>query len=202
MMQAFISGFLLSFGLIMAIGSQNAFVLRQGIRGQHVLPLVLTCAISDALLITAGVVGFAQIIAMVPWLDQAMRYSGALFLLIYGAISMRSAFRGQAEGLNPVDQADSPLWPTILTCLALTWLNPHVYLDTVVLLGTVSSQYDPMAWSFGMGAASASFVFFFSLGYGAQILRPVFAKPTSWRVLDGLVALIMWSIAAGLLFGR
>jgi L-lysine exporter family protein LysE/ArgO len=201
MMQAYISGFLLSFGLIMAIGSQNAFVLRQGIRGQHVLPLVLTCAISDALLITAGVVGFAQIIAMVPWLDQAMRYSGALFLLIYGAISMRSAFRGQAEGLNPVDQPDSPLWPTILTCLALTWLNPHVYLDTVVLLGTVSSQYDPMAWSFGMGAASASFVFFFSLGYGAQILRPVFAKPTSWRVLDGLVALIMWSIAAGLLFG-
>lgn len=201
MMQAFISGFLLSFGLIMAIGSQNAFVLRQGIRGQHVLPLVLTCAISDALLITAGVVGFAQIIAMVPWLDPAMRYSGALFLLIYGAISMRSAFRGQAEGLNPVDQPDSPLWPTILTCLALTWLNPHVYLDTVVLLGTVSSQYDPMAWSFGMGAASASFVFFFSLGFGAQILRPVFAKPTSWRVLDGLVALIMWSIAAGLLFG-
>jgi len=200
MTQAFIPGFLLGFSLILAIGAQNAFILRQGIRGQHVLALVLTCAVSDAVLIAAGVAGFAQIIAMVPWLGEFMRYLGVAFLLVYGARSLLAAWNGK-ESLNPADAPASPFLPTLLTCLALTWFNPHVYLDTVVLLGSVSSQYGQAAWTFGMGAITASFVFFFSLGYGARALRPLFARPASWRVLDVLIAFIMWAIAVGLLMG-
>lgn len=201
MTQAFIPGFLLGFSLILAIGAQNAFVLRQGLRGQHVFTVVMTCASSDALLIVGGVAGFAQFMAMAPWLGPAMRYMGAAFLIVYGAHSLKSAWRGQEDGLNPVDAPAKPFWPTILTCLALTWLNPHVYLDTVVLLGSVSSQYGQAAWVFGLGAAVASFVFFFSLGYGARILRPIFARPASWRVLDVFIAIVMWAIAVGLVVG-
>lgn len=201
MAQAFIPGFLLGFSLIMAIGAQNAFVLRQGLRGQHVLPLVLTCAVSDALLIAIGVAGFAQFMAMAPWLGTAMRYLGSAFLIAYGAHSLFSAWRGQ-EGLNPANAPMMPLWSVISTCLAVTWLNPHVYLDTVVLLGSVSSQYGQEAWIFGLGAALSSFAFFFSLGYGARALRTIFARPTSWRILDVTIALVMWTIAARLLMAE
>ncbi len=201
MAQAFIPGFLLGFSLILAIGAQNAFVLRQGLRGQHVFALALTCAGSDALLIAGGVTGFAQFMTMAPWLGPAMRYLGAAFLIVYGVYSLIAAWRGQ-QGLNPAETSASPLGPAILTCLALTWLNPHVYLDTVVLLGSISSQYGQAAWIFGLGAATASFVFFFSLGYGARALRPIFARPASWRILDVFIAIIMWAIAAGLLMGE
>lgn len=201
MTQAFLPGFFLGFSLILAIGAQNAFVLRQGLRGEHVFALALTCAVSDALLIAAGVAGFAQLMAMAPWLGPAMRYLGAAFLMVYGARSLLAAWRG-AESLNPAEAPAGPFWPTILTCLALTWLNPHVYLDTVVLLGSISSQYDRSAWVFGLGAATASFVFFFSLGYGARALRPVFRRPASWQVLDVVIAVVMWAIAANLLIAE
>ena len=200
MTHAFIPGFLLGLSLIMAIGAQNAFILRQGLRGQFVFSLALTCAASDALLIAAGVAGFSKFMEAMPWLGPAMRYLGAAFLIAYGARSLWSAWRIK-EGLNPVDASAQAFWPTILTCLALTWLNPHVYLDTIVLLGSISNQYGEEAWVFGLGAVTASFVFFFSLGYGARVLRPIFARPTSWRILDVIIAIVMWSIAAGLLIG-
>ncbi|MFU1477464.1 LysE/ArgO family amino acid transporter [Roseovarius sp. C7] len=189
--------------LILAIGAQNAFVLKQGLRGQHVLAIVLTCAISDAALILLGVTSFASISRLLPWLDPVMRMGGAAFLGWYGLRSALSALRSSEAletDLNRTRTAE-PLWPVLLTCLALTWLNPHVYLDTVVLLGTISTQFDGQQTSFTAGAITGSFVFFFALGYGAALLRPVFASPLSWRVLEGLVALIMWAIAAKLLFG-
>ncbi|MEM9582591.1 MAG: LysE/ArgO family amino acid transporter [Pseudomonadota bacterium] len=200
-MTAFIAGFTLGFSLILAIGSQNAFVLRQGLRRSHVLAVVLTCAISDALLITAGVGGFGRLTELVPWFAPAMRYGGAAFLIVYGLISFRSAWRGTA-GLQAGGAAGGSLKAAILTCLALTWLNPHVYLDTVVLLGSISAQYPGARLQFGGGAVLASFTFFFSLGYGARALAPFFARPAAWRVLDLVVGLTMWAIAASLIFSH
>lgn len=193
------AGFALGFSLIMAIGSQNAFVLRQGLRRQHVFWICLTCATSDALLITAGVMGFGSLALLWPWFEQAMRWGGAAFLLWYGARSLLAAWRG-AEALDADNSAGvgAALLPVLATVLALTWLNPHVYLDTVVLLGAISAQY-PQPLIFGLGAAIASFTFFFSLGYGAAALAPLFARPRAWQVLDVLVGLTMWAIAAKLL---
>lgn len=196
-MNAFLPGFALSLTLILAIGAQNAFVLRQGLRKSHVFWVCLACAVSDALLIAAGVAGFGALGQALPWFEPVMRYGGAAFLIWYGARNAMSAWRGgaalEAEGLNT-----QTLRGTILTLLALTWLNPHVYLDTVVLLGSISAQYDNRL-AFGAGAVSASFVFFFGLGYGARLLSPLFARPRSWQILDGLIAVTMWAIAAKLL---
>jgi L-lysine exporter family protein LysE/ArgO len=195
-MNSFLAGFSLSFSLILAIGAQNAFVLKQGLRAEHVFWVCLVCALSDAILITLGVVGFSAIIAQLPWLEPVMRYGGALFLFVYGGRSLWSAVTVKT-GLNPADAPRQPLLKTVLICLALTWLNPHVYLDTVALLGSISTQYSDKL-SFGTGAVLASFVFFFALGYGARLLRPALAKPIAWRVLDGLIGLVMWVIALGL----
>ncbi|KUF12237.1 LysE/ArgO family amino acid transporter [Pseudoponticoccus marisrubri] len=192
------AGFALGLSLILAIGAQNAFVLRQGLRRAHVLPVVLVCAISDAVLIGAGVAGFGAAAEAVPWLALAMRIFGALFLTWYGLRSLRAAWRGGAA--MDAGAGAGSLRRAVLTCLALTWLNPHVYLDTVVLLGSISAQYDDRL-SFALGAMSASFAFFFSLGYGARALAPVFARPTAWRVLDLGVGLTMLAIAAGLILG-
>ncbi len=157
----------------------------------------LTCAVSDAVLIMAGIAGFGAIALAVPWFETAMRYGGAAFLLWYGVQNARSAWAG-GHALDAQGGPEVSLVRTVLTLLALTWLNPHVYLDTVVLIGSISAQYaDRMA--FGSGAVLASFVFFFSLGYGARLLAPVFAKPRSWQILDGLIALTMWAIAVKLL---
>lgn len=197
MFEAAISGFFLSFSLILAIGAQNAFVLRQGLLGQHILGVVLTCAVSDALFIAAGVGGFGVIMRQYPWLEPVFRYGGIAFLVVYGVRSLWSAWRNTA-GLVPTSDTQTQLWPILLTCLALTWLNPHVYLDTLVLLGSVSTGYAGFEVAFGAGAIAASFTFFFALGYGAQLLRPLFAKPIAWRMLDVVVALIMFSIAVGL----
>ena len=195
-MQAYLAGFGLGFSLILAIGAQNAFVLRQGLMRQHVLPVVLTCAISDALLVSLGVAGFGALTARLPWLETVMRWGGAAFLTWYGLRALRSAVAGGAA-LEAGASAPS-LRASLLTCLALTWLNPHVYLDTVVLLGALSAQYGaPLL--FGAGAVTASFVFFFALGYGARALAPVFARPRAWRVLDALVGCTMLAIAASLL---
>lgn len=197
MVSSFIPGFLLSLSLIVAIGAQNAFVLRQGLRHEHVFWVCLTCGVSDALLIAAGVAGFGALAEAAPWFETLMRYGGAAFLIVYGWRNAVSAWRG-GETLQADSHAPASLRKTVLTLLALTWLNPHVYLDTLVLLGSISAQYDDRL-SFGAGAVLASFVFFFALGYGARLLQPVFAKPVSWRVLDGVIALTMWAIAASLL---
>lgn len=197
-LSVFLTGLGIGLSLILAIGAQNAFVLRQGLRGSHVFVVVLTCALSDAILIALGVASFTQIARALPWIDPVMRFGGAAFLIWYGARSARAAFTSTAalwiDGAAPRE----PLRPILLTALALTWLNPHVYLDTVVLLGTISTQYTGQQIAFGAGAVSASFLFFFTLGYGARLLRPLFAQPRAWRILEALIALLMWAIAAKL----
>ena len=195
---AAVSGFLVGLSLILAIGAQNAFVLRQGLRREHVGAVVLACGLSDAVLMTAGVLGFDVLSDAVPWLGEAMRFGGAAFLIIYGALRFRAALRGGAA-LMPSAAAAAPLGRVLATCLLLTWANPHVYLDTLVLVGALSAQYVPYAGFFGAGAVAASFVFFTSLGYGARLLAPVFARPRSWVVLEVVVGCTMWAIAAGLL---
>lgn len=197
-MQAAIAGSALGFSLILAIGAQNAFVLRQGLRREHVFAVCLACALSDAVLIASGVAGFGALAHAVPWFETAMRFGGAAFLLWYGARNFLAAWRG-GETLQAA-QGTGQLRAALLTCLALTWLNPHVYLDTVVLLGSISAQYDQPV-SFALGGMSASFTFFFGLGYGARILAPLFRRPQSWRVLDVVVGLTMWIIATKLILG-
>lgn len=196
MMSSFISGFALSFGLILAIGAQNAFVLRQGLLRQHVLPICLICGASDAILIVAGVAGFGTLATQFPWMEPVFRYGGAVFLICYGAISLRKAFF-DVHALRAGGKAETGLTAAILTLLAFTWLNPHVYLDTVVLIGSVSSQYDDRVL-FGTGAVAASFTFFFALGYGARIFAPVFTRPRAWQIFEIAVGLTMWAIAANL----
>ncbi len=198
MFTSFLPGFGLGLGLIAAIGAQNAFVLRQGLRGEHVLPVVLVCALSDALLISVGVAGFGTL-GQGGWLGTALLWGGVAFLLAYGARSFRAAWQGGAR-LDPASGATQRLLPVVLTCLALTWLNPHVYLDTVVLLGSIAAQ-DRAPWIFGAGAMTASMVFFTTLGFGARALRPVFARPASWRWLDLGVGVVMWGLAARLARG-
>jgi L-lysine exporter family protein LysE/ArgO len=192
-----LAGFLLGLSLILPIGAQNAFVLRIGLRGEHVLAVCLTCALSDAVLILAGVSGFAQLSARVPWAETILLYGGAAFLLAHGARSFMAAF-GSAS-LRPSEAAPESLSRVVLTCLAFTWLNPHVYLDTVVLIGSISTQFDEGKGWFAAGAMTASFVFFFSLGFGARLLKPLFARPVTWRILDIAIGLIMWATAARLL---
>ncbi|MGL4197167.1 MAG: LysE/ArgO family amino acid transporter [Allorhizobium sp.] len=198
MIVAATAGFLLGLSLIVAIGAQNAFILRQGLRREHVLPLVLTCAISDAILIALGVAGFATVLSQLEWLEPVMRYGGAAFLIVYALRSLHSAWTGGAS-LRAGEENATSLKTAFLTCLAFTWLNPHVYLDTVVLLGSISTRYAGQETAFALGAMTASFVFFFSLGYGARLLAPLFAKPVAWRILDALIAVVMASIAIKLL---
>ena len=198
-MAAAASGFLLGLGLILAIGAQNAFVLRQGLRRAHVFAVCLTCALSDVVLIAAGVGGMGWLAARAPWIAPAMTWAGAAFLLVYGALSFARALRPGA--LAPAAEGSGSLRAALLTCLALTWLNPHVYLDTVLVLGTVAAQYPGSRWAFGAGAAMASILFFFALGYGARALAPLFARPAAWRVLDLCVGAVMWTVAARLLSG-
>ena len=192
------AGFFLGLSLIVAIGAQNAFVLRQGLRREHVLPLVLTCAISDAILIGLGVAGFATVLSRSDWLEPLLRYGGAAFLITYACRSAYSAWTG-GNSLRASESTRTSLRTALLTCLAFTWLNPHVYLDTVVLLGSISTRYAGHELAFALGSMTASFFFFFSLGYGARLLAPLFARPAAWRILDGVIALVMASIAIKLL---
>lgn len=194
----YITGLTMGLSLIVAIGAQNAFVLRQGLRNEHVLAVSLTCALSDAALIVIGVTSFRQIAALLPWLDPVMRYAGAAFLIWYGARNLLSAWRS-SQVLSAAQGHSASLAKTLVTCLALTWLNPHVYLDTVVLLGTISTRFPGREAAFALGAMTASFLFFFALGYGARWLRGFFARPSAWRVLETLIGLTMWAIAWSLL---
>ena len=197
----FFAGLGISLSLIVAIGAQNAFVLRQGLIGEHVLAVCLACALSDAVLIVVGVTSFGRIVSWLPWVDPAMRIGGAAFLTWYGAKSLLSALRSDSALAVGGDRGTQPLWPTLLTCLALTWLNPHVYLDAVVLLGSISTQFANQQAAFAAGAVTGSFLFFFGLGFGATLLRPVFANPLAWRILDAVIALVMWAIALKLITG-
>lgn len=194
-----LTGFATGFSLILAIGAQNAFVLRQGLARAHVFWLCLLCATSDALLITAGVLGFGAIVTLYPMLPQIMAWGGAAFLIVYGALRFRAAWQGQ-YALQLAGKSNG-LWATLATGAAFTWLNPHVYLDTLGLVGAVSTQYIDSAakTAFGIGAVIASFVFFFGLGYGARLLAPVMQSARAWRVLDVLIGLVMWALAAKLL---
>lgn len=197
----YLTGFSMGLGLIVAIGAQNAFVLRQGLRGEHVLAVCLACALSDAVLIVLGVTSFAAIAGALPWLDPVMRWAGAAFLGWYALRSLRSALHASGALAASAAATATPLSRTLLTALALTWLNPHVYLDTVVLLGTISTRFPGGEGTFAAGATTASFLFFFALGYGARWLRPIFARPAAWRVLDGAIALVMGAIAVKLASG-
>jgi len=198
-MTSYLSGFSLGLSLILAIGAQNAFVLKQGLKRQYVLIVCLICAVSDAFLIALGVSGFSSVVSRFPSIEIIARYVGAIFLIVYGLLSFKSSFTS-SHALNPADQAASSLSKVVATCLAFTFLNPHVYLDTFLLLGAVSTKFEATKLEFASGAISASFVFFFSLGYGAKLLIPLFQKPIAWKILEFIIGVIMLLIAASLLF--
>jgi L-lysine exporter family protein LysE/ArgO len=191
-----LAGFAASAVLIIAIGAQNAFVLRQGLRREHVLPVVLTCAFSDLALILAGIAGLGAVITARPTAVLVVKWVGAVFLLGYAVLAAKRALKPAA--LTPSDRGPATLRATLLTCLAFTYLNPHVYLDTVLLLGSVAQQH-AHRWIFGLGAAVASLAWFTALGAGAHRLAPILARPVAWRVLDGLIAVVMTGIAVTLL---
>lgn len=195
-----LAGLGLGLSLIVAIGAQNAFVLRQGLRREHVLVIVAICALSDAVLIALGVGGLGVLIERADWLLVVVRIAGAAFLTWYG---VRSAMRAFRPGTLDTDPAGAPisLRSAVLTALALTWLNPHVYLDTVVLLGSIGATHGDDRWWFALGAALGSVAWFSALGFGSRMLRPLFARPASWRILDGLIAVVMIAIAVSLILG-
>lgn len=193
-----LAGFAFGLSLIVAIGAQNAFVLRQGILRRHVVAVVLVCALSDLILIAAGVAGAGFVIDKAPGVLTFAYWGGAIFLFCYGALSARRAWRPSTLTADH-EPGVARIGAAVLTALALTWLNPHVYLDTVVLLGSVAATYDTARVWFGAGAAAASLVWFCALGFGARLLRPAFANPCAWRFLDGAIAVFMLALGAGLL---
>ena len=241
-----LAGLGLGFSLIIAIGAQNLFVLRQGLRREHVLAVAAICAISDAVLIALGVSGIGLVLEAVPWLVDVVRWAGALFLVTYGVLAARRAWKPTGAALGSTDgpdagtdvaepahrsDAQSPagsahamgarderplnganvgtaprratpartaLLSVILTCLALTWLNPHVYLDTVFLLGTVASTHGDARWLFAAGAIAASLIWFFGLAFGARLLSRWLSTPRAWRILDGVIAVVMIALGVSL----
>ena len=192
-----ISGLLLGGSLIIAIGAQNAFILRQGLLRQHVFILCLICALSDAVLIGLGVAGLGAIISGSKILIGVVTLGGAAFLAVYAFLALKRAIK--PSGLEAAKSGPGSL-KAVLTCLAFTFLNPHVYLDTVLLVGGLSGRYEGTArLAFAIGAMSSSFIWFFGLGYGARVLEPLFLKPSAWRVLDGLIAAVMAALSVSLL---
>ncbi len=200
MLLSTVAGFGFGLSLIIAIGAQNAYVLRQGLRREHVLAVVIVCAASDAILILVGVAGFGAVVHTLPWLLVTIRIVGAVFLIGYALLAARRALLPR-----PLDTSSSGdatgLARVVTTAVALTWLNPHVYLDTVVLLGSIAATHGDDRWFFGLGATLGSILWFTALGFGARLLRPVFSRPTAWRVLDIGIAVVMMAIAVSLLMG-
>jgi L-lysine exporter family protein LysE/ArgO len=193
---AALAGFAAGAGLIIAIGAQNAFVLRQGLVRRHVGIVVAICVLADASLIACGVAGVGALVRAWPALLLALRVAGAAFLVAYGALAARRAWRG-SPGLTPTTAAASDRRRVVLACLAFTFLNPHVYLDTMILLGGLSTRYPGAArWAFALGAGVCSALWFSALGYGARMLVPVFRDPRAWRVLDAVMAAFMLALAA------
>jgi L-lysine exporter family protein LysE/ArgO len=213
-----LAGFGLGLSLIVAIGAQNLFVLRQGIRREHVFLVAAICAVSDAVLIVLGVSGIGFVLLALPWLVDVVRWAGAVFLVVYGLLAARRAWRPSGEALDagsetPVAAGERPartsttttstaaqtrLLPVVLTCLALTWLNPHVYLDTVFLLGTVANTHGDARWVFAAGAVIASIAWFFGLAFGARYLGRWLSTPRAWRILDAIIAVVMIAIGVSL----
>lgn len=231
MLSAVLAGLGLGFSLIIAIGAQNLFVLRQGVRREHVLVVATICAVSDAVLIVLGVSGIGLVLEAVPWLVDVVRWAGAAFLVTYGLLAAQRAWRPGGRALRvdaPQDAASAPaagaggadgtgagvagavrtsatrtrLLPVVLTCLALTWLNPHVYLDTVFLLGSVASTHGDARWWFAAGAVVASIVWFFGLAFGARHLGLWLSSPRSWRILDAIIAVVMIALGVSLVMSR
>ncbi|MDO4775855.1 MAG: LysE/ArgO family amino acid transporter [Cardiobacteriaceae bacterium] len=200
-MQAFLSGFMLSAALIIAIGAQNAFVLKQGLRREHVGLVVALCVLCDAVLIACGVFGLAALLDGKPRATALLALAGGIFLLVYAARSARSAWRGDSQlGVSEAGSARHAAWPVALTTLALTLLNPHVYIDTVMLIGGAAAPLPQQGkWHFWLGAATASALWFASLGYGVRFLLPLFRRRRTWQLLDGAIALMMLYLSAGLL---
>ena len=219
MLPPLLAGLGLGLSLIVAIGAQNLFVLRQGIRREHVLAVVVVCAASDAILIVLGVSGVGLALAALPWLVTAVRWAGAAFLVGYGLLAARRAWR-PAGALTVDDPRDdiagsaterpvrvqptttaTRLSATVLTVLALTWLNPHVYLDTVFLLGGVANTHGDDRWLFALGAVTASILWFSALGFGARYLGRWLATPRAWRILDAIIAVVMIVLGVSLVVG-
>lgn len=201
MLTTLIQGFTLGASLIIAIGSQNAFVLRQGLKKEYVFTICTICFVCDALLILLGVGGFGKLVASSPNLMLIARWGGALFLCFYGIRSFRSAFKHEVLSVDDSKNLASGFTWVIATTLALTLLNPHVYLDTVILLGSIAGQYpEAERLAFAIGAVVASMVWFYGIGYGARILAPLFQRPVSWKILDVLIGVVMWAIAASLIW--
>lgn len=230
MLTPVLAGLGLGFSLIIAIGAQNLFVLRQGLRREHVFVVAAICAASDALLIALGVSGVGLVLQAVPWLVDVVRWAGAAFLVTYGVLAARRAWRpsdralaveetggngtGRQTGIGPADGTGlrgearpagrtatatrSRLLPAVLTCLALTWLNPHVYLDTVFLLGTVANTHGDERWLFAAGAMAASVIWFFGLAFGARYLGRWLSTPRAWRILDAVIAVVMIALGVSL----
>ncbi|MGW7404696.1 LysE/ArgO family amino acid transporter [Streptomyces sp. NPDC054833] len=194
------AGFGTGLTLIVAIGAQNAFVLRQGVRRDAVLAVVGICALSDALLIALGVGGVGAVVVAWPGALTAVGLLGGAFLLCYGALAARRVLK-PGTGLRAQGEAAGSRRRAVLTCLAMTWLNPHVYLDTVFLLGSLAADRGALRWTFGLGAALASLCWFAALGFGARLLGRFLASPSAWRVLDGLVAATMLGLGAVLVAG-
>lgn len=197
MIWAFLNGFALSLSLIVAVGAQNAFVLKQGLRREHVGPLVLFCAVSDMILMGLGVFGFGALVSAVPAVATVMLWVGAAFVLAYGLLSFRRAFAG-GEALDPNVAGKGSLRAALMFCFAITYLNPHVYLDTVLLVGSIAAQFPDARVGFWAGASAGSALFFVALGYGARLLAPVMTKPRAWQVLEFIIGTVMVTIAAGL----
>jgi L-lysine exporter family protein LysE/ArgO len=199
-MFAFLPGFFAGLGLIVAIGAQNAFVIRQGLSRQHVFVVVAICAIADASLIALGIAGLGAIIQGLPWLLEGVRWFGVAYLTWFGIKSVRSAFKNEA--MDASGTQTTSLKKAVLAVVGFTFLNPHVYLDTVILLGSISNQFADDRWIFGFGAMTASLVWFSAIGFGAHAASRFMSKPIFWRVLDSLIAVVMFSIAFYLAFTK
>ena len=197
-MFAFLPGVLTSMSLIMAIGAQNAFVIRQSLTRQHVLPLVLICAIADATFIALGIAGLGAVIQGLPWLLEILRWFGVAYLTWFGINSLRSAFKGEA--LDAGTAESKTLKQVVVSVLGFTFLNPHFYLDTVILLGSIGNSFGEEKWVFAAGATLGSIIWFFSIGYGARAASRFMSKPIFWKVLDITIACIMFAIAILLAF--
>lgn len=198
MLDSYLQGMAVSFAFILAIGAQNIFVLKQGLIAEHIFWVCLICALSDSILILLGVYGFASILQQSPKLILIAQYVGAVLLIFYAAQHLRAAMWPAA--LHVIAQASrSRLCSVVLSCLAITWLNPHVYLDTVVLIASVSTQFEQTRAYFALGAITASWLFFFGLGYAARFLVPILSSKVAWRIFDLCIAIILLSIAYGLL---
>ncbi len=199
-MLAFLPGFLAGLSLIVAIGAQNAFVIRQGLSRQHVFVVVAICAIADAALIALGIAGLGAIIQGLPWLLEGVRWFGVAYLTWFGIKSVRSAFKNDA--MDVTGAQTTSLKKVVAAVLGFTLLNPHVYLDTVILIGSISNQFAEDRWFFGFGAMTASIVWFSAIGFGARAASRFMSKPIFWRVLDSIIAAVMFTIAFYLAFAK